>query len=351
MIYFLCIILAVIILILSVRLFLFQKSLREICRDLEDIFGQSSGTNTLLTVSSGNRHVRKLAEQLNRQLKKLRKEQLRYENGDRELKEAITNISHDLRTPLTSVSGYLDLLQRELTLPDSGGNATANFTVHSADSPGSMEKVLRYLEIIQNRTEAMKQLTEELFGYSVALSVREDKPVSLSLNRILEESLIAFFGDLEQRGITPVISMPEEPVTRTLDKASLTRIFGNIISNAVKYSDGDLHVSLTPDGSVIFSNRASGLTPLDAAKLFDRFFTVETVTPSRHPLQRNRAVSGKPRPESPSAPFYASEYPGGTTGSTGLGLSIARFLTERMGGSINAEYKTGELYITVQFPG
>lgn len=346
MIYLLCVIFAVIILILGVRLFFLQKSLREIDRELEEIFSQSAGTNALLTVSSGDRHIRRLARQLNKQLKKLRREQLRYENGDRELKESITNISHDLRTPLTSISGYLDLLQKELTLSEA--------ISHSIGASVSTENSLRYLEIIQNRTEAMKQLTEELFRYSIALSVREENPVPLSLNRVLEESLIAFCGDLEQRGITPVISMPEEPVAQTLDEASLNRVFGNIIGNAVKYSGGDLRVTLTPEGTVTFCNIAPGLTPLDVAKLFDRFFTVETVAASgRTNSKANQTFpthSGNPRSEAVPAVTSASEPCGGMPGSTGLGLSIARLLTERMGGSIDAEYKNGELYITVQFP-
>lgn len=328
MIYFICVILAVIIIILSVRFYLFQRSMQEITDGLEEIIDRKLDTNTLLTVSTRERHICRLAGQLNKQLRLLRKEHLRYENGDRELKEAITNISHDLRTPLTSINGYLDLLQKELTQQHP---REALQTLNSGHTPNgdreNASKALRYLEIIRNRTEAMKQLTEELFRYSIVLSDREENPVSLSLNRVLEESLIAFCGDLEQREITPDISMPEQPVLRTLDEASLTRVFSNIISNAVKYSDGDLHVKLTAEGTVTFSNRASGLTPVTTAKLFDRFFTVETVN----------------MPENFKSESMQEH-------STGLGLSIARLLTERMGGSIGAEYKDGELHITVRFP-
>lgn len=327
MIYFICVTLAVINIILGVRFYLFQKSLQEINDGLEEIISRKLDTNALLTVSARERHICRLAKQLNKQLRILRKEHLRYENGDRELKEAITNISHDLRTPLTSINGYLDLLQKELTQQPQEMSPSINSEHISDDDGANTSKPLRYLEIIRNRTDAMKQLTEELFRYSIVLSVREENPVSLSLNRVLEESLIAFCGDLARRGITPDISIPEQPVWRTLDEASLTRVFSNIISNAVKYSDGDLHVRLTAEGFVTFSNRASGLTPVTTAKLFDRFFTVETVDMSGnfklHSMQEH---------------------------SAGLGLSIARLLTERMGGSIGAEYKDGELHITVRFP-
>ncbi len=90
--------------------------------------------------------------------------------------------------------------------------------------------------------------------------------------------------------------------------------FDNILSNAVKYSDGDLTIHLRPDGSVTFSNRASSLSRVQAERLFDRFYTVETAR-----------------------------------SSTGLGLSIAKLLTEKMGGTITAEYESGHLQICIAF--
>lgn len=306
MIYFLCSFLLILSLFLTLKLFLLHKSIREISEELTAI--QGVHTNALVTISSGDRHIRRLAAQLNRQLSRLRSRQLKYENGDRELKEAITNISHDLRTPLTAMSGYLELLQKEL----SGGKVTEN---GQALPTSSAEKSARYLAILQNRLDTMKQLTEELFRYSIVLSVQEEKLEKLSLNRILEDSLMASWSNLEQRGITPVICMPQTTVIRLLDSSSLSRIFTNILSNAVKYSDGDLQVTLTEAGTITFSNHAAALTPVTVKKLFDRFYTVES-----------------------------------SNASTGLGLSIARLLTERMGGSIDAVYEEGKLHITVQFP-
>lgn len=326
MIYLICAFFTALALFLAVRLFLLRKSIKEICEELTDILGIDSAqgvytnahgvytnvqgvhTNALVTTSSGDRHIRRLAAQLNRQLSRLRSRQLKFENGDRELKEAITNISHDLRTPLTAMSGYLELLQKELEAGKASDDGLP-------PSPASPEKSARYLAILQNRLDTMKQLTEELFRYSIVLSVQEEKPETLSLNRVLEDSLMAAWSNLEQRGITPVISMPQASVTRRLDPSALSRIFANILSNAVKYSDGDLQVTLTESGAITFSNHAAALTPVTVKKLFDRFYTVES-----------------------------------SSVSTGLGLSIARLLTERMGGSIDAGYEAGELHIIVQFP-
>ena len=276
---------------LIVYLILLRSALRETARELGDRL--NTDTNTLVSVSSGDRAMRSLAAEINRQLSSLRAERLRLRHGDAELKNAVTNISHDLRTPLTAIAGYLDLLEHE-ELP---------------------ERAARYISVIRERTDAMRGLTEELFRYSVVAGTAEElhfEPVCL--NDILEQSLAGGYGVLTGRGIVPDIVMPELPVIRTLDGSAVRRIFDNILSNAARYSDGDLTVRLMTSGRVIFENSAAGLDPVQTAQLFDRFYTVNTAR-----------------------------------GGTGLGLSIAKLLTERMGGSIEAEYSKGKLSIFVRF--
>ena len=288
----LCGILALAVVILLARLWLLRRSLDEIVQQLGERLSQD--TNSPIFLSTRDAHARKLAAELNIHLKELRRQRQRFQQGDTELKNAITNISHDLRTPLTAIQGYLDLLEREEAL-----------------SPNTR----RYLDSIQNRMEAMTRLTEELFRYSLAADLPELKLEPVDLRRCLEESLVSFYAAMTQRGITPDISLPNVPVVRALAPSAVGRIFGNIISNALKYSGGDFSAVLDETGRAVFSNAAPGLDPVSAAKLFDRFYTVET---------------GR--------------------GSTGLGLSIAKLLTQRMGGTIQASCAEGRLYITVSFP-
>ncbi len=290
--WFICAGLALIITILAVKIRIMQKSMNEICNCLTEHL--SSDTNQLITVSSSDRYVRKLASSISDELRLLRRQRRQYVNGDRELKEAVTNISHDLRTPLTAICGYLDLLEKE----------------------EKNERAARYLAQIADRTEALKALTEELFRYSVIASVSELTYEELDIRGVLEESLLSFVGAFEQKGISPRIDMPEVKVLRLLDRSALSRIFGNIIGNAVKYSDGDFSVTLGEDGRIEFSNTAAALSSVEVGKLFDRFYTVD--------LARK---------------------------STGLGLSIAKLLTERMNGTVGAEYRDRVLSITVQFAG
>ena len=287
----LCLILLIAVLTLLVKVRLLQKSMDEIAQELGERL--STDTNNPIFLSARDAHARRLAAELNVHLRKLRRQRLRYENGDRELKEAVTNVSHDLRTPLTAICGYLELLEREDNSPETR----------------------RYLALIAGRTEAMKQLTEELFRYSVILSTAEGLTLEpVDLVSVLEESIAGFYGPLKERGIEPVIELPDAPVVQPLDRAALSRIFGNILSNALKYSAGDLKISLLASGEASFSNTAPGLDDVQVGRLFDRFFTVEAAR-----------------------------------GSTGLGLTIAKTLVERMSGTIAAEYQSEVLTIRLNF--
>ena len=273
-------------------LLVLRHSLREAAEELDEKL--RTDTNTLISISSSDRAMQSLVTHINRQLQALRRERLRLHSGNAELTVAVTNISHDLRTPLTALCGYLDLLEQE----------------------PQTEAAARYLAVIRERTDAMRALTEELFRYSVLTATADElhtEPVCL--NDVLEQSLAGFYGTPSARGITPSVQLPEEKVIRPLDATALRRVFDNILSNAAKYSDGDLAVALAPDGEVTFSNRASALSRVEAARLFDRFYTVDSAR-----------------------------------GSTGLGLSIAKLLTEKLHGTISADYENETLRICIAFP-
>ncbi|MDE6517332.1 MAG: hypothetical protein K2L18_05740, partial [Acetatifactor sp.] len=137
---------------------------------IEDICSQfdqrlREDTNNLIYVSSQDPHIRRLAAQLCIQLELLRRQRNRYETGDQELKETISNISHDLRTPLTAISGYLELLEHE-EQSENLYQTTSQAQMTSMDQATSRS---RYLLQIRNRTEAMKELTEQLFAYSLSI--------------------------------------------------------------------------------------------------------------------------------------------------------------------------------------
>lgn len=283
---------ALLMIALLLKIYILKKAAKEIADAFADRL--TTDTNTLIAISSGDKVMRHLASCINKELRKLRAQRHRFQQGDTELKNAVTNISHDLRTPLTAICGYLDLLAQE----------------------EQSQTAERYIEVIRNRSEVLMQLTEELFRYSVIISRgnnTEKEPVAM--NGVLEESIAAFYAALNERGITPNIQMPQDNVIRTLDRSSLARVFSNLLNNVMKYSDGDLDITLSEAGDLTFTNTASGLNEVQVGKLFDRFYTVEAARKS-----------------------------------TGLGLAIARTLIEQMNGTISAKYFENKLSICISFP-
>ncbi len=282
-----------VIILLLIKLHLIKKSAREITDDLGSISGDD--TNTTLRISSRDKDIRRLASSINVTLRAVRKEHLQYHQGNTELKNAITNISHDIRTPLTALYGYIDMMQK-------------------TTDPG---KQAHYLSVMKDRAELMKQLTEELFRYSLIVSDESEMTTEpVFINQVLADSIGSFYPALKKKNITPQINMTDEHIIRNANKEALSRIFSNLLNNAVKYSSGDLLIELHSDGTIIFENHAPGMTPVQVERLFDRFYTVEQA--------RN---------------------------STGLGLSISRELIRKMNGSIYASIEEEKLRITLILAG
>ena len=284
-------VLAAAVIVLSVKIYLMKKAAREISQ----LFAEklSEDTNTLIDISSRDKDMQRLAAGINKQLKVLRREHLMYHQGNTELKNAITNISHDIRTPLTAIYGYLEMLQK-------------------TDDP---EKRAKYIAVMKGRAELMKQLTEELFRYSVIISDESGMEIErVFVNQVLQESISSFYPALSEKGIVPEIDITEKRIIRNVNKGALLRVFSNLLNNAVKYSDGDLEITLSDAGEITFANTAKALSAVDVQKLFDRFYTVEA---ARH--------------------------------STGLGLSIAQALVERMNGTVTASYENSRLAVRITF--
>lgn len=282
--------LVVIIFALLLKIFYMRKAIREIKRGFSEKL--YTDTNTPIMLSSHDKLVSSLANDINVELKELQKQKHRYIQGDKELKNAITNISHDLRTPLTTICGYLRLLDKE----------------------EKSEHIARQLSIIKNRTFALKQLVEELFRYTTIISDTENSVYTETvINNVLEDCISSYYAIFKEKGITPNINLCEQKIVRSVDKTALLRIFNNVIDNAIKYSVGDLTISLFENGKIVFSNHTSDLNEIQIGKLFDRFYTVNTARKS-----------------------------------TGLGLSIAKALIEKMDGNISADYSNNVLSIIIK---
>ncbi|MCQ2483619.1 MAG: HAMP domain-containing histidine kinase [Clostridia bacterium] len=285
-----CIVLFVLLCIAVIKLISMYKALSELQKDMDSILNEE--TNVLLSVSVQDKAIRRFVANLNKQISKLREERHKYKAGDRELQSAITNIAHDIRTPLTAISGYVELLDKE----------------------EKSDKVNTYLSYIRNRTDHLKKLTEELFKYTIYHANENLELTECDIRALLEQTLLEYYGALKERNIEPEILLPKDKVLRKVNPAALSRVYANIINNAIKYSSGDLSVTLSEKGIIRFTNTSASLDEIQVGRLFDRFYTVEAAHKS-----------------------------------TGLGLSIARELVNKMNGIIEADFNDGKLTITIVF--
>ena len=274
---------------LILKLCLIKHSIKEIENSFTYIL--KADTNNMITISSSDKDIKNLTININNNLTDLRKQTLQYKSGNQELKNIITNISHDLRTPLTAIKGYIDLIQQ--------GDLS--------------NKQKQYLKIVEKKSDELTELTKQLFEFSKLMDIDiELKKERCCINEILEETLASYYNIFKEKNIIPKVSICDNKIYKTINRISIIRVFENILSNVLKYSNGDFKAIMNENGTIIFSNKASSLDATTVEKIFERYFSVEN----------------------------AKE-------STGIGLSIAKKLIELNNGSIKATYCNGYLIIEI----
>ncbi|MCI7607414.1 MAG: HAMP domain-containing histidine kinase [Spirochaetales bacterium] len=289
LLYFIIFILLALVFILSVRMMALSRSVNLLTEELDMILSEES--NVLLTTSSGERSVKKLVERINVELKKLLKIKSQYSKGILDLKCSAENVAHDIRTPLTAIKGYVDLLEKE-----------------EISSDGR-----KYLEIIKDRVEYMKALTDELF-LSLSMKNRGIKTLEeIDAKSILEEALVSYYSEFQKKNIEPEIVLPENRVRIKGDEKALYRVYLNIITNALKYGE-DFKVEMNEKGDTVFSNYSPSLDSVDVNRLLDRYYTISDAK-----------------------------------ASSGIGLSISKEIIEEMGGELRVKLEENRLYISLSF--
>ena len=288
---FLIISLVLIIIFLIYYIIGINISIKEIEDNLDIIL--NNDTNKLITISTSNKRLNRLTTNLNSSLRKIRKLELSYKNGNKELQESITNISHDLRTPLTAIKGYIDLIKKEK----------------------SKKKIVEYLKIIENKSEDLAILTEQLYDYSKSLDLKDNlKKEKVCINDILEDTILSYYALIKKKNLTPEINITTKRIYRKIDKNMAIRILENIISNTIKYTDEDIKITLLDNGKIIIKNKSHVLDNTTVNKMFDRYYTIEN-----------------------------------GSNTSGIGLSIAKQLVNINGGKITAKYSQGYLIVELEF--
>ena len=277
-------------LIILFQYIMLKRDLKKAKRQCEYI--RSQNTNMVLYSASMDSDVCAVMNEFNSVILESTELKRRLLHEEGEIKNVITNVSHDLRTPVTSMIGYAKLLDKEPL----------------------NEKQKEYTTVILSRAQFLKELVEQLFSYSLVMEQQEYNIQQENITSILEESILMFYSDFEEKQLELELSLEEEPVYARIDREALRRVMVNIISNALKYAHEK--VILKQQGKmIIIQNKTESIDSIDVEKLFDRFFTVA----------KNRS-----------------------NGSMGLGLTIAKKLITDMQGQITA-HKQGEyLVIMIQ---
>lgn len=278
----------------SLRYTWLKRSIREINRELAEITQQIE-ENRILKLYAPQRELEELLSSLNRTLEQVRTERISQEKREREFLSQLEDISHDLRTPLTAIQGYLKLIDQE-----------------SLDG-----ETREYLEVARRRSDNLQHLVSQFYEFSTLLSGNYKMELRrVDLGRMCREQILGYYGQLEAAGIEVRVRIPDTPVFIRADENALSRIIGNLLQNAVRYAKHRLDIEVREaDGSrrkeavLLCANDAENLTGEDVWQIFDRFYTGDRA--------RSR-------------------------GGTGLGLAISRQLAEQMGGYMTAECRKPE---------
>ena len=290
-------VLSVLILILICILISYKRQVKDICRQLR--FLQECDSNMLITTEMKKGHIEELAELLNTLLKERKKERADYQKKEQMIADIYTNLSHDIRTPLTSLDGYFQLLEE---------------TQEENDRK-------RYIQIIQERIESLKEMLEELFTYTkLQNGTYELKLEPQNVGQILKETVFSYYDDWAEQGISPQFEITEEPVWIRGNKQVLRRTIQNIIKNGLDHGNKEIRIQLSRNEKqmeLVFQNKIEPGEQIDISRVFERFYKAD-----------------KARSKS----------------STGLGLSTAKGFVEKMHGEIAAEIKEDWFCIKISFP-
>ncbi|MFX3636073.1 MAG: sensor histidine kinase [Candidatus Pristimantibacillus sp.] len=279
---------------LLVRLILLRRELgrmtEQLCRYNERTTGKK------IDVSLFDRKLEALAVQINCQSNLIVEAEAHRRRTENELRQAIANISHDIRTPLTSIFGFIQLLEAEPITP---------------------EEKLEYVQIVKNRTRRLQALLNDFFELSVIES--SDyllKTERLGMTVLLSDILANLYDQFNECDITPDIRLPQEEVVIYADESAVRRVVENLLVNTLKHAAGQVEIRFerqqkTADLTII--NEAKELSGSDVQLLFDRFYTVDNT----------RSDQG-----------------------SGLGLSIAKSLMDKMNGTLTAELHGDNLTMT-----
>lgn len=279
------------------RLLALKKEMNNMIAQLQKYTNRQ--TDKKIDLSLFDKNLEQLGTEVNKLMDLYVDENRKRTRFEKELKQMIANMSHDLRTPLTSITGYIQMAEKENIPPEERGELLA---------------------IAKSRAKRLESLLNEFFELSVIES--NDyllKSEGINLRNVTIEVLMSFYDRFQEKGMEPVLSITDEDVFIRGDTSAAARVMENLFANAIKHSEGKIQISLQEQNGTVrlmVKNDASSLTDEDVRRMFDRFYMAD------------QSRTGK---------------------STGLGLSIVKSLMEKMGGKVTAKLKDEQLSIICEW--
>lgn len=294
---YLVLILLIVTIFCMIRLFALKKEIRKITTQLQNYTNRKSDKKVDMALI--DKDIEKLGVEINKIMDLYVAENRKRVQFEMEQKQLIANMSHDLRTPLTSILGYIQMAE---------------------DQAIAKDERERFLSIAKERANRLEVLLKEFFDLSVIESSDYQLDVErINLRNTLMDTLLSFYERFQEKGLEPTIHLPDEDIFIMTDESAVQRVIENLLSNAVKHSHGNIMVRLEAEDStakLIISNDVQSVTVKDVEKMFDRFYQADQ---SR------------------------------TSNSTGLGLSIVKSLMDKMNGTLNSQLKDDHLSITCKW--
>ncbi len=290
--------LAILVIAETIRLLVLWRQHLKICRQLQFVREQDS----CLLVSVNVEHFGelKLAEEINRTLEDVRERKQELSEKEKLIADAYANLSHDIRTPLTSLDGYVQLLR-------------------DASTP---EEQARYTAIIRERIETLKELLEDLFTFTKLKNGKYEPELKIiSLRSVTAETVLSYYDVWKEAGVDPEIDLTEEVLPILGNELAVKRILQNITKNAMVHGHKSIFVTLRKrderTAEVVIANPVEHPEEIEISRVFEQFYTAD-----RYHQQA----------------------------SSGLGLAIAKEFTERMNGTIGASLDGNRFSVTITFP-
>lgn len=286
---------SIIIIILLTVIITYKKDIKYISKQIV----QSEGKFRNVRMHTLNKEIEDLVLHINELYKINHNINVQIRKSEEDLRRSITNMSHDLRTPLTSIMGYMQLIEDE-NIPT--------------------EEKKKYIEIVNRRTKNLNSLITSFYELSrIECDEYKFKLKAINLDKILCENIALFYNDFVNRNIEPVINIEENVPYIISDESAVMRVFSNLLGNILKHADKNVSITLKKiDNTIVteFTNNAPYLKPEDVEHIFDRFFTADGAR---------------------------------SDNNTGLGLCIAKAFVEQLGNKIYAMLEGDMLIIRIEW--